>query len=324
MSGRVEEAADSEVKPAEVKDAELKAVEAKDAGTEAPKDATAETAKRPAKAAPRAPSKPVVEAKPVAPEPVPSTVTAVKVETPAAIAAKPARKAAFRLDAGTMAAATLALVVGAGFGMLASPHERSGETLTHIDAALESARAENGRLNAEIERLAQALGTIRESNDLAQAETRTLSGGLADRLARIEQKLDKAAVEKREHVASADPEAPIPPAAIPAPIEKRPAPVASTATAAPPAPTPAPTPAAKTDPSQTASIDTKPKTETVENWALRDVYDGIAILEDRKRRLIEVAPGETIPGIGRVESIERRGRSWAVVTKQGLITPQSW
>ena len=62
----------------------------------------------------------------------------------------------------------------------------------------------------------------------------------------------------------------------------------------------------------------------VETWAVRDVFDGTAILEDRRRRLVEVGPGDSVPGIGRVEGIERRGREWVVVTRQGLITHQAW
>ena len=62
----------------------------------------------------------------------------------------------------------------------------------------------------------------------------------------------------------------------------------------------------------------------VDGWAVRDVYDGAAILENRKRRIVEVAPGDTLPGVGRVEAVERRGHEWVVVTRQGLVTPQPW
>ena len=34
---------------------------------------------------------------------------------------------------------------------------------------------------------------------------------------------------------------------------------------------------------------------------------------------LEVAPGTTIPGYGRVSKIEQRGQSWVVVTDQGVI-----
>ena len=33
----------------------------------------------------------------------------------------------------------------------------------------------------------------------------------------------------------------------------------------------------------------------------------------------QIGPGDFLPGAGRVERIERRGRDWAVVTNQGYI-----
>ena len=81
--------------------------------------------------------------------------------------------------------------------------------------------------------------------------------------------------------------------------------------AAGPAAPPAPEPAA-----QTGSV---AKDAPVEGWVLREVYDGIALIEGRNRRLVEVGPGESVPGVGRVEAIERRGKRWVVVTAKGLI-----
>ncbi|MBV9054437.1 MAG: hypothetical protein JO196_18745 [Hyphomicrobiales bacterium] len=57
---------------------------------------------------------------------------------------------------------------------------------------------------------------------------------------------------------------------------------------------------------------------TVPGWVLRDVYDGIALVEGHGGYR-EVAVGEAIPGVGRVEAIERHGRHWVVVTSQGVI-----
>jgi hypothetical protein len=60
------------------------------------------------------------------------------------------------------------------------------------------------------------------------------------------------------------------------------------------------------------------KPHLITNWVVRDVYGGIALLESA-RGTIEVAPGEIIPGAGRVKSIERRGTGWIVITSQGLV-----
>jgi hypothetical protein len=53
-------------------------------------------------------------------------------------------------------------------------------------------------------------------------------------------------------------------------------------------------------------------------YVLREVYNGIAVVEGR-RGLMEVGPGDTLPGAGRVRSIERRNRQWVVVTSNGVI-----
>lgn len=95
------------------------------------------------------------------------------------------------------------------------------------------------------------------------------------------------------------------------------------APAAPPAP---PTPAAAPMPEQTGSVtEAKPTPKpTLDRWALRDVYNGVALVEGQNGGVVEVGPGQTIPGVGRVEAIERRGKAWVVVTSRGLIAPQPW
>ncbi|MGO4523246.1 hypothetical protein AB4097_00110 [Microvirga sp. 2MCAF35] len=61
------------------------------------------------------------------------------------------------------------------------------------------------------------------------------------------------------------------------------------------------------------------KSEPVDGWVLREVYDGAALVENRSRRLYEVMPGGMLPGVGRIEAIERRGARWVVVTDKGFI-----
>ncbi len=58
--------------------------------------------------------------------------------------------------------------------------------------------------------------------------------------------------------------------------------------------------------------------QLITNWVVRDVYDGIALVES-PRGSIEVAPGEFIPGAGMVKSIQRRGGGWIVITSRGLV-----
>ena len=61
-----------------------------------------------------------------------------------------------------------------------------------------------------------------------------------------------------------------------------------------------------------------PPKQPIPGYVLRDVYQGTALVQGRGGYR-EVRVGEPIPGAGRVESIERRGRRWVVVTSLGLI-----
>ena len=83
-----------------------------------------------------------------------------------------------------------------------------------------------------------------------------------------------------------------------------------------------PTTAAAEMPPQTGSVPeakTASKEIPLDGWVLHDVQGGIALVENRSGRLHEVAAGQTLPSVGRVEAIERRGRSWVVVTSKGVI-----
>ena len=72
-----------------------------------------------------------------------------------------------------------------------------------------------------------------------------------------------------------------------------------------------------------AAAGTTPKTEvgrlpTVDNWVLRDVSHGSALIEGRTG-LYEVFAGDPVPGLGRVEAIRKQDGRWVVVTPKGLI-----
>jgi len=62
------------------------------------------------------------------------------------------------------------------------------------------------------------------------------------------------------------------------------------------------------------------KAGAVEGWVLRDVHRGTALLEGRMG-LIEVDPGDVVPGLGRVDAIRKQDGRWVVVTPRGLIMP---
>jgi len=60
------------------------------------------------------------------------------------------------------------------------------------------------------------------------------------------------------------------------------------------------------------------KPPVVTGWVLRDIVDGHALVEGRDG-LYEVGPGGNLPGVGRVETIQRQNGRWVVVTAKGLI-----
>ena len=60
------------------------------------------------------------------------------------------------------------------------------------------------------------------------------------------------------------------------------------------------------------------KAQVISNWVVRDVYQGVALIEGR-RGTLEVVPGVGIPGAGVVKSIDRHGGGWTVTTTKGVV-----
>lgn len=236
-------------------------------------------------------------------------------------AAAPTRKS-FRLGAnGRLAAASVtALVGGVCLGLVAAPREQSGSVLAQVQAELSAGRSDAARFAQEIDRLARTVTALRETSEASRNETKALGSTLTDRFNRTEQALDKRLANLSEAVVRVERDQAERMTNAIVQWEKKLQPVAAAtpAKSEPKLETRAP------EPAQTGSLPDKPKANTLEGWALRDVYDGVAILEDRRRQLVEVGRGDAVPGIGRVEAIERRGRQWVVVTRQGVITPQAW
>jgi hypothetical protein len=79
----------------------------------------------------------------------------------------------------------------------------------------------------------------------------------------------------------------------------------------------APTIAAPT--TQPAAEAAKPGPPVLEAWRVRSVYNGAALIQGRMGSVVEVEPGDTLPGLGRIETIRRQDGRWVVVTSKGLI-----
>jgi hypothetical protein len=63
--------------------------------------------------------------------------------------------------------------------------------------------------------------------------------------------------------------------------------------------------------------ETKPT--TIQGWTVRNVYNGTAVLEGPDG-VWRVARGDTVPAVGRIDSIVLWGNRWIVATSRGLIT----
>jgi hypothetical protein len=57
----------------------------------------------------------------------------------------------------------------------------------------------------------------------------------------------------------------------------------------------------------------------LEGWLLRDVFNGGAMIQSPRNGILEVIPGDNVPGLGRIEGIRRQDGRWVVVTSRGLI-----
>ncbi|KQP06699.1 hypothetical protein ASF28_16815 [Methylobacterium sp. Leaf99] len=220
-----------------------------------------------------------------------------------------------------------ALLVGAGLGAGATRlgttgEDRAATAMAQLQHQLGTARAETDRIATALAQLGKGLAQVQDGTEAVRGEVRTRGTAVMERVGRSEQALAAKLAALSERVEQNEKDHAARLTALTAQVEKRaavpaPAPVAAKAV-----------PDKAVEPTETGAITDKahaaPKPPASDNWAVREVYDGIAVLEDRKRRLVEVGIGDMVPGVGRIETIERRGRSWAVVTRQGVITAQTW
>ena len=65
--------------------------------------------------------------------------------------------------------------------------------------------------------------------------------------------------------------------------------------------------------------DTKPT--TIPGWTVREVYGETAVLAGPDH-VCSVKTGDSVPGVGRIDSIVRWGNRWIVATSAGLISTE--
>ncbi|MGH1572108.1 hypothetical protein ACRAWG_17230 [Methylobacterium sp. P31] len=278
-------------------------------------------------------------------EPQPESATAAAVAPDSRRRALPSLT---RQDLHRFAPPVAALAIGAVLGGGVMAFSRSAalpnDAVVALSTTLDAGRTETARLGGDIAQLHKVLADLRASTDTARKDANARSSALGERLAQLDKNLNAKTAALGERLEQVEREQNARIAALATQLDRR-----------------AAAPAAKAEPTQTGSlpesrsadakisetkiadakvtearlIEPKPadaklkssateKPAIIDAWALRDIYDGTAILEDRRRHLVEVAPGDILPGVGRVEGVERRGREWVVVTRQGLVTPQPW
>lgn len=284
-----------------------------------------------AKAAAPAMTKPAPEIVILRPEPKAVPPAAAR----QAAATGPDRWTALGRRHGALAAA-VAVALGLGFAIARAVPSHPGESayLVEATAGVRDSRQALVRIGDEVTGLKTALDRLKQGIDHPRADaTKPALDRLdqsardsAERIARLGEQLERVErlqrdparvgavterldrMEKQIAGLAAKPAA----AAAVAPVPVTPA--APAPQAAKPAPAAAPDSVA-----QTGSI---AKPAKLEGWILRDVDDGVALVQSSSGRLREVYRGQTLPGGVRVEAIERRGRAWVVVTSKGLITAQ--
>jgi hypothetical protein len=180
---------------------------------------------------------------------------------------------------------------------IADVFEKAANTLSaKLDQIRASSDTSTRELGVEIERL-------RSSLERSQGELSAKLDQLAERVDRLERQAAPPAV----------------PAAAQTPNE-----VTSSSATVPEPPPPIQHPAIVADakaipPSAPANARRPTEPTVIKQWRVREVLNGMALLEG-PRGLIGVSQGQMVPGLGRVESIMRRGNRWVVATSKGVIT----
>lgn len=201
----------------------------------------------------------------------------------------------------TVAGAAGGALVTASFGHVAG----AAQALTASSASNQALEATVARIDADVVALKAG---VEHTSKLEVSQFNKTS----DRLDRLEKaqiepaaKLAKLseAVEKLHAIPPAAPVA----AAAPAPQA---APKEVTGSIAPP---PAAAPVNPAAPKIEVA-----RLPTVEDWLLRDIGHGGALIEGRQG-IYEVYAGDQVPGLGRIDAIRRQDGRWVVVTSRGLI-----
>jgi hypothetical protein len=57
----------------------------------------------------------------------------------------------------------------------------------------------------------------------------------------------------------------------------------------------------------------------IEGWTLLDIFNGGAMIQSPRNGILQVIPGDSVPGLGRIDGIRRQDGRWVVATSRGVI-----
>lgn len=217
------------------------------------------------------------------------------------------------VDTRIVSVAAAGLALGTVLGVATAPRDGSREMAATLKAEIAGLKEDVARLSGATGGSTDALARIREQLDAAAGMATRTESSAANRGDRLEKLLSARFAEAKADRERSERELGTSLGSLADRIGN----AGSIAAGS--------TPAAVPQPATTGAIATAAAaSDRISDWALREVQDGVAVIEDRTHRVLEVAKGDVVPGLGRIEAVERRGRDWIVTTGRGLIVPQRW
>ncbi len=214
-----------------------------------------------------------------------------------------------------VAAATVPMPAGDPMTELRSRNRELADSVHALQArldALQTSVGDQSKVAAQVRVLQAGLDNVKTSLGAARSEqsaTVARLDGKIDKLAqptsKMQQLVDRLGKLERSSVDAA------PTASLPHAADAR----AAEPIEAKPVPRPTDLKAADAKPQATEE---PVKPQLISAWVVRDVYQGVALIEGR-RGTLEVVPGVSIPGAGVVKSIDRHGGGWTVTTTKGVV-----
>jgi len=211
-------------------------------------------------------------------------------------------------------------VPGVHLAALAS-HPAASAPAAAPDPVLAALRHDNQALNDEVHKLQARLAALQAAPDEIRGLKKSLDGVKASldaekaeakaEIAQLTTKLDHAHAAEKARAAHLDTKA------VQATLDRAARNQAPDGDATGTIPGPDGQPV---DPMTLASAEAPPRRTPapINDWVVRDVYHGIALVEG-PQGAVEVVPGDVLPGAGTVRAIQRRGDGWIVLTSRGYV-----